>query len=269
MGIKFVLALAIVLVVLGNLASALPDLKVIEAYTEPDQLTAGQNFQVFVWVRNVGDTVIEKTFWVELLTDGDRRQLRIEDKINPGEERKYYFDDVPSFTEAGSYQIRVKVDSNGMNKNLDNLVQESNEGNNIQVIDVKVKGEKVGDFISMIKGDVKGGGGNPIWLVIGIILVATVVVGIAGLYVIRKRRPKPPKPAAAPIPTVPAKSELEKLEGRKAELEEMIRLAKVKFYKRQIDEESYKGIVKNNQEKLIEVEAKIGEMEGRKKPKAS
>jgi hypothetical protein len=51
--------------------------------------------------------------------------------------------------------------------------------------------------------------------------------------------------------------ELSSLKKEKGEIEKAIRLMKIKFYKRQIDEDSYRAIIKDYQEKLTSIEAKI------------
>ncbi len=42
-----------------------------------------------------------------------------------------------------------------------------------------------------------------------------------------------------------------------SDIEEKIRIAKSKYYKRDLDEESFREIVKENQEKLIDIESQM------------
>jgi hypothetical protein len=62
--------------------------------------------------------------------------------------------------------------------------------------------------------------------------------------------------------TKPARDpELENLYKEKKELEKVMKIAKAKYYKREINEKTYLQIVKENEEKLIRTEAKIEERE--------
>ncbi|MFH1125485.1 MAG: carboxypeptidase regulatory-like domain-containing protein [Candidatus Altiarchaeota archaeon] len=62
-----------------------------------------------------------------------------------------------------------------------------------------------------------------------------------------------------------AVDELGKLKKDKGQLEYMINLTRTKYHQRTINEESYREIIRDYQEKLIEVEAKIAAMEAEKK----
>ncbi|MFH0862522.1 MAG: carboxypeptidase-like regulatory domain-containing protein [Candidatus Altiarchaeota archaeon] len=55
----------------------------------------------------------------------------------------------------------------------------------------------------------------------------------------------------------------DELKAEKAEIEKMIEMTRVKYHKRQIDEETLKNIVKDKQERLIEIESKIRELDGK------
>ena len=57
--------------------------------------------------------------------------------------------------------------------------------------------------------------------------------------------------------------ELTRLRDEKKSIEEMIKLAQVKFHKRKLDEESFREIVRDEQKKLIEVEARMQDLEER------
>ncbi|MCX6695124.1 MAG: carboxypeptidase-like regulatory domain-containing protein [Candidatus Altiarchaeota archaeon] len=63
----------------------------------------------------------------------------------------------------------------------------------------------------------------------------------------------------------PAES-LDKLAKEKAEIESMIELSRSKYHKREIDEESFREIVRDQQKKLIEIEARTRSLKGDKKP---
>ena len=55
--------------------------------------------------------------------------------------------------------------------------------------------------------------------------------------------------------------ELTKLQEQKAHLEELIKRTKVKYHKRELDEESFREIVKDYQKQLMEINVKIWELE--------
>jgi len=56
---------------------------------------------------------------------------------------------------------------------------------------------------------------------------------------------------------------LAELKRQRDQMQEMVNLAKSKYHKREIDEESFREITRDQQEKLIEVESKIRELEGK------
>lgn len=60
-------------------------------------------------------------------------------------------------------------------------------------------------------------------------------------------------------------SEISRLVKEKKRIEEMIELAKSKYHRRVLDEDSFREIVKENQKKLIEIEARINDLEERMK----
>lgn len=55
--------------------------------------------------------------------------------------------------------------------------------------------------------------------------------------------------------------ELNKLHEQKAHIEELIKRTKLKYHKREIDEESFREIVKDYQKQLMEINVKIWELE--------
>ena len=57
--------------------------------------------------------------------------------------------------------------------------------------------------------------------------------------------------------------EIVQLQNRKRELEEMIKIATHKFHRRKLDDQSFREIVRDQQGKLIEIEAKINDIEER------
>jgi 16S rRNA C967 or C1407 C5-methylase (RsmB/RsmF family) len=60
-----------------------------------------------------------------------------------------------------------------------------------------------------------------------------------------------------------AAEELQRLQRQKEDLEEQIKIAKVKYFKRALDEDTYKQIMKDNQGRLIKIESDINRLEKR------
>jgi uncharacterized membrane protein len=56
---------------------------------------------------------------------------------------------------------------------------------------------------------------------------------------------------------------MEELKRQRDQLEGMVSLAKAKYHRREIDEESFREITRDQQEKLIELESKIKALEGK------
>lgn len=259
-----------------------PDLLIVDLRAVPDPLISGRNYGVHFTIKNKGGAIVEHEFWAELFIDtGVKpiRQIVIKDYIEPGGEKQYSFEDIPSFTDTGSHQIKVSVDSHAGDEKLDDIVEESDERNNVLTKAVSVQSiaaaiikredgviqddatsayPKVAiDRTGGSSGDSAVGKGLALLAILGI--VALVIGATAILYIKHKGG------ASAQSIHMGDDSELKRLQREKEEIEEMIRIAKVKFYKRKLDEESYKSIVKDNQEKLIKIEAEINGLERRVK----
>ena len=58
----------------------------------------------------------------------------------------------------------------------------------------------------------------------------------------------------------PQESEIVELEKQRKELQDMVDLTKKKYHRREIDEGSFREIVRDYQKKLIELEAKMDEI---------
>jgi hypothetical protein len=56
-------------------------------------------------------------------------------------------------------------------------------------------------------------------------------------------------------------NELERLNREKSRIEELIKQTKIKYRKREIDEESFRDIIKDYQKELMEINIKISELE--------
>jgi len=55
--------------------------------------------------------------------------------------------------------------------------------------------------------------------------------------------------------------ELTEMQGQKEHIEELIKRTKIKYHKRELDEESFREIVKDYQKQLMEINVKIWELE--------
>jgi hypothetical protein len=234
----------------GEIVVQKPDLQVKGLFTHPAQLIAGKNFDVYVVVLNGGNVDVEIPYHIEFEKErGDIRVMKIDEPLPLGEERRYIFRDVPSFTETGSYNIHIKLDWSSRGE-VKNLIDESNEENNFFIKKVSViKGqEAAGDDGFTIKASERSDKD----LVVILVVVGLIAIAAFALvyYTYRRRRGEEPV-------NEPTGNELVELQRERSELEEAIKIAKVKFYKRLLDEDSYKGIVKDNQERLIRIEAKI------------
>ncbi len=97
---------------------------------------------------------------------------------------------------------------------------------------------------------------NSLYLISLVIMVILAIV-LLKLFYFDKRKPKSKRPTMS--------VELDELYREKEDIESMIKIAKVKYYKRKLDEQSYKEIVRDNQSKLISIESKIGKIEKRVK----
>jgi len=61
----------------------------------------------------------------------------------------------------------------------------------------------------------------------------------------------------------PTKQDTASLRKQKDEIQGMLDLARYKYHHREIDEESFRAITKDQQEKLIELEARLGKQDGK------
>jgi hypothetical protein len=87
-----------------------------------------------------------------------------------------------------------------------------------------------------------------------VVVVACLVAAVLIVYLATRKKGGP---------VFDEEAQIRSLLKEKKTIEEMIELAKAKYHKRTLDEDSFKEIVKDNQKKLIEVEAHINELEER------
>lgn len=238
----------------SNLVVIKGPLEIYQIYTNPEPpVPAGQSIFVYYRVRNRGPGDFAGSFDARLRVTGaitHETEKRVDvPNLSAGEDSDNFFGPLTA-PAAGQYEISVEI---------------------TYKIGSEVFGDKksitveVGPQTPLESSDDKGGQPlQKLMVIIVIVFVILMVVGVVFIYAMSHRKKKAvagPLPAAGPS----LDAELEVLYQKKAEIESMIKIAKIKYYKRKMDEESYKEIMKKNEERLIEVEAKINEMAGRVK----
>jgi len=105
-------------------------------------------------------------------------------------------------------------------------------------------------------------------LIILILAIVAVVAIFLGVFVFSKKSEKPvAKPTAdgQTSSTLTDTEEVKKLVAQKADIEEKLRIAKARYYKREMDEGTFRQIVTKNQEELIDIESQIRKLDKRVK----
>jgi hypothetical protein len=261
-----------------------PRLIIEDIFFKPKIPWAGEKINFIVIFRNKGGEAYEGLVKFSLVIDG--REVKVDeltDLIGAYEERQHEIGPI-FLSEVGEHTLKVTLEY----KVGENIF---NSDSKFMVFGVGAD-DAVSDYVknTNVQQPPKSYLENPLYLVI-IVAVIIVIVGLLIIF-IRKRDRRAEAPAMESmqynvgqelIQLQKEKNELEdiirvskvqkksysvdneliELQKKKDEIEEIIRIAKVKYYKRKLDEDSYKGIVKDNQEKLIQVEAKIGKIENR------
>ncbi|MBN2013849.1 MAG: hypothetical protein JW778_01580 [Candidatus Altiarchaeota archaeon] len=126
--------------------------------------------------------------------------------------------------------------------------------------DISVKSVK-----SVSGGDIVGGDGFLIVVIVAVIILAVILVD--QLYLRKRRMRELEKDLEAEKKSIEEKlaegepmDEISVLKKEKARIEYMINITKTKYHKRKIDEESFREIMRDYQKSLIEIEAKIKEL---------
>lgn len=227
------------------------DLSVGKLATLPVRPVAGENFSIQFEIRNDGPDPYDGMVKTTLLIDGLEAYSRVEQYvISVGEARTISSSKSISLSAPGEHRITLQVEFGPASASMETIVMVT--GGNTKVL----QGQNVGK------------GGSSLTTLLALVALAALVVLFIVLWAVKKRRPAP-EPAKGPqfviaLPPLPSgASELDELKRKKQEIEEMIRIAKVKYFKRKLDEDSYKALVSDNQKKLIEVEARIDELEKR------
>jgi len=249
-----------------------PDLVIEQAFTEPPSVALGDLFSVHLWVRNIGDADANESFTIEFSLGEAKRRVVADGPVPADGQKQYVFSGIGPFIRTGEKEVAITIDPEG-------AVDESNEENNRKLIIVKVlplASSDTGRGTATPAGDgTTGNAGSgttlppkrpldllPIIIIIVVIVVPCIAAVLVYVSKSRKKLEYDIKQAKVTLEGN-VESELSLLQSEKQELEQAINIAKIKFYKRQMDEESYKGIVKDHQEKLTRIEARISGIEKR------
>jgi hypothetical protein len=236
-------------------------LRVDNIITNPEKVISGERFDLHLWVINTGKETFEGDLKMLVYLEDELlgiREQRVE--LRPGAQNKVVANGLEAKPPPGNYKISIRFEYIISGKRHNNIFDFGlnilePRGNFLEGREDDFRADEVRQLLEQ-PGFAKSDEELNALYSIGLLVTAA----LAGLFVVlysQKIRAKKPMPHPA------ASSELSELYRKKEELEEMIKIAKVKFYKRALDEESYKEIVKENQGRLIEIEAKIGEIEKR------
>lgn len=254
----------------GYAEAAKPDLQVISASTIPESPAVGQEFQVEYAIANNGIGVFNGALRVFVKIENKAETYLFEGTILPGESKTQAYVWPSTFERAGSYNMTVTLESGipagWINPSSDGFEPDQHEpGASVAETSPKdtnpeKKITKVIVITEYESGDIETQvyqGGSDYGAASGpsnnMLLTALAAVGciiLLGFYFIRIRAPS-------------TDAELEKLQKEKEEIERVLELAKINYYKRRIDEESYKKITVENQQRLMQIEARMSSIEKR------
>jgi hypothetical protein len=252
-----------------------PDLIVSSITVNPPNPTEDENVNVTVVVKNVGKAPTKENFWILLkIHDGGtlltEENFEVRRVVEAGGSTEHTYTDKLGLGRIGSFSIKVDADMNSNFEHQSDLIDEADEGNNggSKTLYVAPKGEeKVGGFCGdgiceeheegMCGKDCgmidDGPGPREFMIVIAVLVFAVLAVLF---FALRSRRSKPEAVEGREYT-------LEELVQRKKEIEEMTAIAKAKYHRRELDEESFREIVRDNQKKIIQLEIRMREVEGR------
>ncbi len=172
--------------------------------------------------------------------------------------RGFYNASVPA---GDTYDVYVRLEKGSLQQQV--YVGEGY----VQRVDFEVKLAQNTGFIE----EVAGSGSLP---VAAVALVILAVVVVDQLRIRRRRAIRKQEKQQAEIEKDKT-PEIERLKKQRAEMDEMITLTKNKYHKREIDDQSFREIMRDYQKKMIELETKMreeeeksGELEGLKKQRA-
>ncbi|MBN2517263.1 MAG: hypothetical protein JXB14_00300 [Candidatus Altiarchaeota archaeon] len=259
--------------------SDLPDLAIISIRTIPDPLISGQNYDLAIKIKNIGRGIVDKPFFIEVSgSTGQPRIYRVEKRIASGEVYEHIVNDIPSFVGTGSHQIKVRLDLS-QDKSADDLVKESDENNNVATHDVSVetlRNAVISDIDKPEYAPVRGvladklseggsqeatGGDRLVGLMIFIVIIAT-IIGL--FFVLYMRRLRHHEQSAGKNKPPPREDEMERLRKEMGEIKDMIKVTQAKYYKREIDEETFRALIVDHEKRLIQLETKFRSINSKK-----
>jgi hypothetical protein len=210
------------------------------AYTNPEMINQGQEFDFYLEVNNRAEVPFNDTIRLVFWKGEERIAVREREVvIPPAKEKKIVFKGLQYDFQVGKSEITVSLKYGVGGELFSDSLEAS--------IRVAPAAEEE---------DGSGGKGTVYLYIIAVVAIILLLVGLGYLYNRKKRGKYVPSGSSVG-------DELKDLYKQKEELEEMIKIAKIKYYKRKLDESSYKEIVTTNQQKLIGIEARIEKMEKR------
>jgi hypothetical protein len=248
---------------LGEVISCPEDcspLRIEGMYTEPERIKSGEGFDLHLWIMNSGRQSFSGELKASAYIDNELLGSVVRPfVIRSGKQEKLVLEKFRTDLPPGSYILSIQLEYAAFGREYNNRFDL--KLNIVEPVEILSGGETIlrdGDNSPEYPLPISKDNGLGALYVIAILVAAGLAMAFVVVYIQKKKRVRP-----VAGPTI--SSELSELYKKKEELEEMIKIAKVKFYKRVLDEESYKEIVKENQGRLIEIEAKIGEIEKRVK----
>lgn len=257
-----------------------PDLAIKEIRIQPEDPGKTLKLEkVDVIIQNDGGAPTESYFWVQL-DKGDGSSAinqEVRTYLKADERTVVSFTDVSAYKEPRKYVLSAAADSSP-NSVRNDLIAESDEDNNKGTWEIYI-GERIDqdnrtdsnsrptEAASSIRVDTplvgdktraentQGSDWGQLLLLAGIV-IACLLAAVLVVYLATRRRG---------TPIEGEELQIQNLLKEKKTVEEMIELAKAKYHKRTLDEDSFKEIVKENQKKLIEIETRIGDLEARTK----
>jgi hypothetical protein len=237
-----------------------PDLVIIGMEMYPENVTTNIPIDnLTITIRNQGGVKTTDPFWIEIIKGDESAPITqgIDEDLNAGETVSVSIGGSLAYQNPDEYILKVIIDSHPSSvKN--NLIDESDEENNEETWTIFVAESPVGgkptvddekDEIGKVEEQKEG---YPFPAFIPIILIIFIVLIAILLYSQKSKRP-----------VIDYELRVKRLLSEKKTIEEMIELAKIKYHKRTLDEESFREIIRDNQKRLIEIETRIKDMEAR------
>jgi len=259
-------------------ANERPDLIVSSINVSPENPTGDERVNVTVAVSNAGKAPAENNFWITLkIEDGGflltDENFEVRETLEAGESVEHTFTDKLGLGRTGSFRVRAEADANSNFEHQSNLINESDESNNggsktlyvASAAKTDIKADYCGDGLCT---EQEGKGGNCMedcgrvengkepdeprpatYLILAAAIIGVAVVAFIIVLLIRSKKKvtlEDEKPKT-----------VEELQQQKDEIENMMSIAKAKYHRRELDEESFREIIRDNQKKVIELELKI------------